>query len=193
MMERLKKLHEKYKELKQGNDEKYIRNINFRSGLSPEEISYIKSLPEEKKIIVKRITDEIREEARAAMNPPKVVTGKELEILKEKIRNSPEFEKMLQMIEEQKKEQKKFVLPEISTSDNFFNDFSIEFNDFKKTELNADGQTGGSSLISDQTMKILIKKLEFRDFKRLCKLDKNLKKWCLHNRNWVLQHYKKRN
>ena len=189
MMERWKRLHEKYKELKEKDDKdiKYIRNINFRSRLSPKEISYIKSLPEEKKIIIKRITDQIREDERIKMYPPKVVTGEELEKLKGKIRNSPEFEKMLQMIEQQQKEQQKernkFVLPEIPTSD-----FSIDFNDFKKNELH----TGGSSLISDQNMKILIKKLSFGDFKRLCKLDKNLKKWCLHNRSWVLQHYKKR-
>lgn len=154
--------------------------------MSPEELSYIRSLPEEKKIIVKRITDQIREDERIIMNPPKVITGEELEKIKGKIRNSPEFEKMLRMIEEQKKEQSKFVLPEIVTTNDFLNDFSFMFNDLKNPEL----QEGGSSLISDQNMKTLIKKLSFRDFKRLCKLDKNLKKWCLHNKKWVLQHYK---
>lgn len=191
MMERWKRLHEKYKELKDDKDDKYIRNINFRSRLSPEEISYIRSLPEEKKIIVKRITDQIREDERIKMYPPKIVTGEELEKLKGKIRDLPEFEKMLRNIEEQKKEQKKeqnkYVLPEIATSDDFFNNFAIIFNDFKNNEL----QQTGSGLISDQNMKILIKKLSFGDFKKLCKLDKNLKKWCLDNKDWILQHYKK--
>lgn len=186
-MERWKRLYEKYKKLKEDKDDNYIRNINFRSRLSPEEISYIRSLPEEKKLIVKRITDQIREDERIKMYPPKIVTGEELEKLKGKIRNSPEFEKMLQTIEEQKKEQNKYVLPEIATNDDFFNNFTITFKDFKNNE----SQQTGSGLISDQNMKILIKKLSFRDFKKLCKLDKTLKKWCLDNKDWVLQHYKK--
>jgi len=78
MMERWKRLHEKYKELKEKDDKdiKYIRNINFRSRLSPEEISYIKSLPEEKKIIVKRITDQIREDERIKCTRPRLLQEK---------------------------------------------------------------------------------------------------------------------
>jgi hypothetical protein len=106
-----------------------------------------------------------------------------LEKTKEKARNKVEFEKMLRLIEDKDKE-KKIELPEIKTD----YDFDILKDYFENFQI----QDGGS-LISDRNMKILIRKLSLRDVKGLCALDKNLKKWCVHNKKWVVKHYKKRN
>ena len=173
-------------------DPKYVRNIDFsKPYMTPEEKKYIASLSEKKKEILKKKAAEVREkiakDIQEFKEPKqiKVVTGEELEKAKEKARNKGEFEKMLRLIEDKDKDkEKKIELPEIETD----YDFDILKDYFENFQF----QDGGS-LISDRNMKILIRKLSLRDVKGLCTLDKNLKKWCVHNKKWVVKHYKKRN
>jgi hypothetical protein len=109
-------------------DPTYVRKISFDKPLTEKEKQYIASLKPEQREKLKRKTTEMLKKSEESMSEfqiprkIKVVTGEELKKLTKDIRNTKEYEKMLELVQKQKPPQ----LPEFKTQDNLSIDNDID-------------------------------------------------------------------
>ena len=99
-------------------DPTYVRKIQFDKPLTEKEKKYIASLNPEQREKLKRKTTEMLQKSKESLNEltprkVKIIKGEELEKITKGIRNTSEYEKMLEMI----KKQQPPKLPEIKTGD----------------------------------------------------------------------------